>query len=122
MHSKLFRIYILLLFLWLSAAAQAQITGVVTDVLTGDTIAYPSASYKGHHMAVSGDAQGRFSIEYHEGWVLTISAVGYQSKEFTMKANSPLTMAVKLKPDTRTLKEVVAEPRTEPAPVRRARW
>ncbi|MFC2300141.1 MAG: DUF5686 family protein, partial [Segatella oulorum] len=107
MHSKLFRIYILLLFLWLSAAAQAQITGVVTDVLTGDTIAYPSASYKGHHMAVSGDAQGRFSIERHEGWVLTISAVGYQSKEFTVKANSPLTMAVKLKPDTRTLKEVV---------------
>ena len=107
MHSKLFRIYILLLFLWLSAAAQAQITGVVTDVLTGDTIAHPSASYKGHHMAVSGDAQGRFSIEHHEGWVLTISAVGYQSKEFTVKANSPLTMAVKLKPDTRTLKEVV---------------
>ena len=107
MHSKLFRIYILLLFLWLSAAARAQITGVVTDALTGDTIAYPSASYKGHHMAVSGDAQGRFSIEHHEGWVLTISAVGYQSKEFTMKANSPLTMAVKLKPDTRTLKEVV---------------
>lgn len=107
MHSKLFRIYILLLFLWLSAAAQAQITGIVTDALTGDTIAYPSASYKGHHMAVSGDAQGRFSIEHHEGWVLTISAVGYQSKEFTVKANSPLTMAVKLKPDTRTLKEVV---------------
>ena len=107
MHSKLFRIYILLLFLWLSAAAQAQITGVVTDVLTGDTIAYPSASYKGHHMAVSGDAQGRFSIEHHEGWVLTVSAVGYQSKEFTVKANSTLTMAVKLKPDTRTLKEVV---------------
>lgn len=107
MHSKLFRIYILLLFLWLSAGARAQITGVVTDALTGDTIAYPSASYKGHHMAVSGDAQGRFSIEHHEGWVLTISAVGYQSKEFTVKANSPLTMAVKLKPDTRTLKEVV---------------
>ena len=107
MHSKLFRIYILLLFLWLSVAAQAQITGVVTDALTGDTIAYPSASYKGHHMAVSGDAQGRFSIERHEGWVLTISAVGYQSKEFTVKVNSPLTMAVKLKPDTRTLKEVV---------------
>lgn len=109
MHNKLFRIYILLLFLWLSAGARAQITGVVTDALTGDTIAYPSASYKGHHMAVSGDVQGRFSIEHHEGWVLTISAVGYQSKEFTMKANSPLTMAVKLKPDTRTLKEVVVK-------------
>ena len=109
MHNKLFRIYILLLFLWLSAGARAQITGVVTDALTGDTIAYPSASYKGHHMAVSGDAQGRFSIEHHEGWVLTISAVGYQSKEFTMKANSPLTVAVKLKPDTRTLKEVVVK-------------
>ena len=109
MHNKLFRIYILLLFLWLSAGARAQITGVVTDALTGDTIAYPSASYKGHHMAVSGDVQGRFSIERHEGWVLTISAVGYQSKEFTVKANSPLTMAVKLKPDTRTLKEVVVK-------------
>lgn len=91
----------------LSMAAQAQLSGVVTDAATGDTLLYPSASYKGHHIAVSGNAQGRYSIERHEGWVLTFSAVGYQSRNITITGKTPQVLNIKLKPDTKTLAEVV---------------
>lgn len=91
----------------LSMAARAQLSGVVTDAATGDTLLYPSASYKGHHIAVSGNAQGRYSIERHEGWVLTFSAVGYQSRNITITGKTPQTLNIKLKPDTKTLAEVV---------------
>lgn len=88
-------------------AARAQLSGVVTDAATGDTLLYPSASYKGHHIAVSGNAQGRYSIERHEGWVLTFSAVGYQSRNITITGKTPQALNIKLKPDTKTLAEVV---------------
>lgn len=91
----------------LSMAARAQLSGVVTDAATGDTLLYPSASYKGHHIAVSGNAQGRYSIERHEGWVLTFSAVGYQSRNITITGKTPQALNIKLKPDTKTLAEVV---------------
>ncbi|WP_027444409.1 DUF5686 and carboxypeptidase-like regulatory domain-containing protein [Segatella baroniae] len=101
------RLHIIILLMALSMAARAQLSGVVTDAATGDTLLYPSASYKGHHIAVSGNAQGRYSIERHEGWVLTFSAVGYQSRNITITEKTPQTLNIKLKPDTKTLAEVV---------------
>lgn len=101
------RLHIIILLMALSMAARAQLSGVVTDAATGDTLLYPSASYKGHHIAVSGNAQGRYSIERHEGWVLTFSAVGYQSRNITITGKTPQTLNIKLKPDTKTLAEVV---------------
>ena len=100
------RLHIIILLMALSMAARAQLSGVVTDAATGDTLLYPSASYKGHHIAVSGNAQGRYSIERHEGWVLTFSAVGYQSRNITITEKTPQTLNIKLKPDTKTLAEV----------------
>ena len=94
-----------------SLSAMAQIRGVVIDAQTGDTILYPSATYKGHQIAVSGDAHGQFTIDRHDGWLLTISAVGYQSKEYAIKEGSAAFLNVKLKPDTRTLKGVVVKSR-----------
>ena len=107
----IFRKYILglLLLLTASLSATAQIQGIVIDAQTGDTISYPSATYKGHHIAVSGDASGKFTIDRHAGWILTISAVGYQSKEYTIKPGSTAFLNVKLKSDTRTLKGVVVK-------------
>ena len=101
------RLHIIILLMALSMAARAQLSGVVTDAATGDTLLYPSASYKGHHIAVSGNAQGRYSIERHEGWVLTFSAVGYQSRNITITGKTPQALNIKLKPDTKTLAEVV---------------
>ena len=104
-------IFVLLVLLAASFSAMAQIRGVVIDAQTGDTILYPSATYKGHQIAVSGDARGQFTIDRHDGWLLTISAVGYQSKEYTIKEGSAAFLNVKLKPDTRTLKGVVVKSR-----------
>ncbi len=36
-----------------------QISGVIVDAHTGVTILYPIASYKGKHVALSGDANVR---------------------------------------------------------------
>lgn len=90
-----------------SLSVHAQISGVVIDAESGDTILYPSASYKGHHVAVSGNAEGYYSIERHNGWQLTFSAVGYKSKTVNITASTPARLDVKLKPDTKQLAEVV---------------
>ncbi|MBR5062000.1 MAG: carboxypeptidase-like regulatory domain-containing protein [Prevotella sp.] len=101
------RYVIVLLLNMLAITANGQIHGVVTDAVTGDTIFYPSASYKGNHIAVSGDAQGRYTIERRNGWYLTFSAVGYESKRIMISQKTPNLLNVKLKPDTKQLAEVV---------------
>ncbi|MBO4826794.1 MAG: carboxypeptidase-like regulatory domain-containing protein [Prevotella sp.] len=87
----------------------AQISGTITDAATGDTIPYASAIYRGHHVAVSSNAEGHYSIERHEGWTLTFSAVGYQQVTVKVASNTPHTLNVKLKPDTKTLDNVVVK-------------
>jgi putative outer membrane protein len=98
-----------LLFAGLAVSAQTEsmLTGIVTDAATGDTIYYPSVSYKGNHIAVSGTAKGEYSIVRKEGLVLTFSAVGYAPVQVVVKSSTPKTLNIKLKSDTRQLAEVV---------------
>ena len=98
-----------LLFTGLVVSAQTEgvLTGIVTDAATGDTIYYPSVSYKGQHIAVSGTAKGEYSIVRKEGLVLTFSAVGYAPVQVVVKSSTPKTLNIKLKSDTRQLAEVV---------------
>ncbi len=106
---KWFKTYLTLLALMLATSVSAQIHGVVTDAETGDTLLYPSASYKRNHVAVSGNAMGEYSIERHNGWQLTFSAVGYKSKTVNINASTPSKLDVKLKPDTKQIAEVVVK-------------
>lgn len=98
-----------LLFTGLVVSAQTEgvLTGIVTDAATGDTIYYPSVSYKGQHIAVSGTAKGEYTIVRKEGLVLTFSAVGYAPVRVVVKSSTPKTLNIKLKSDTRQLAEVV---------------
>ena len=98
-----------LLFAGLAVSAQTEglLTGIVTDAATGDTIYYPSVSYKGHHIAISGTAKGEYAIVRKEGLVLTFSAVGYAPVQVVVKSSTPKTLNIKLKSDTRQLAEVV---------------
>ena len=98
---------LLIMGLTISAQTQSMLTGVVTDATTGDTIYYPSASYKGHEIAVSGTAKGQYTIVRKEGLVLTFSAVGYAPVRVVVKASTPSVLNIKLKSDTRQLAEVV---------------
>ena len=102
--------YLIIILLSLFAfAAKAQITGVVLDADTGDSIAYSSISYRGHHLAVVSDYAGKFSISKHIGWTLTISAVGYKHKTYIISEKTPNRLVIKLKPDSKVLEDVVVK-------------
>ena len=106
---KAFRItFLSIIILMLTALPlQAQqLTGYIIDEQNGDSIPYASAIYRGHGVAVASNINGHFRIARHNGWVLTFSAIGYVSKSITINANTKNTFNVKLKPDTKTLKEV----------------
>lgn len=96
---------IMLLMLTTSIYAQ-NITGVVVDEETGDSISFPSLTYKQKRIAVSGDGRGRFSIERHNGSHLTFSAMGYKTLRILIGENTPSEMRIVLKPDDRKLQEV----------------
>lgn len=111
MSYKISRLLVLFALLFtviaVSAQTESMLTGIVTDAATGDTIYYPSVSYKGNHIAVSGTAKGEYSIVRKEGLVLTFSAVGYAPVQVVVKSSTPKTLNIKLKSDTRQLAEVV---------------
>ena len=96
---------ILLLTLAFRVSAQT-IEGYVIDAQTKDTLMFPSASYKGNHVAVSGNALGHYAIARHEGWYLTFSAVGYESRRILIKKSTPTRLDVKLRPVSQQLNEV----------------
>lgn len=105
--NKIARLLLLLPLLLCSLTAPAQIYGYVIDAETGDTLMFPSASYRGNHVAVSGDALGFYKIERHNGWYLTFSVVGYQSKRVLISAKTPNRLDVKLRPESKHLQDVV---------------
>src|SRR5574344_605851 len=106
---KVFRITLFLLLLFMVLPMKAQLRGYIIDEATGDSIPYASAIYRGHNVAVASNINGQFTIARHEGWVLTFSAVGYVSKSITITASTKQNFNVKLKPDTKALKEVVVK-------------
>ena len=97
----------LLLVSTLQLMAQQKITGRVVDE-DGFAVSYASVQYRGHKVAVSSDSQGKFSIEKHPGWVLTVSALSYKSQ--TISVNEKMDfIEVKLKDDSHKLNEVVVK-------------
>ena len=59
----------------------AQISGVVLDASDGGPIPYATIQYKGNRISTIADGQGRFRIDRHNGWRLTISSVGYREHQ-----------------------------------------
>ena len=85
---------------------KAQITG---EVLADDGygIPYASVMYKGHHVAVASDGEGRFTIPRHEGWTLTFSSVGYKTQTVKVDAKTPNVLKITLKEDATNLGEEI---------------
>ena len=103
--------HILFFFLFLQALVVngQRITGVVTDAETGDSIPMASIVYKGHHVAVISSANGHYSIERHEGWNMTFSAVGYKSRIIPVNNKTKTRLNIKLQPDKQMLAEVTVK-------------
>lgn len=98
---------VLLVALTQQMMAQQKISGRVIDV-DGFAVPYASVQYRGHRIAVSSDGEGRFSIEKHEGWMLTVSALSYKTQTVKVDANTNF-LEIKLKDDSRRLNEVVVK-------------
>ena len=103
---RLWLMGVLLMMGVLRSMAQ-NITGRVIDD-DGYAIPYASVQYRGHHIAVSSDIEGKFSIERHDGWVLTVSALGFKSQVVKLDGKTNF-VEVKLKEDTHKLNEVVVK-------------
>ena len=101
-----FIIFLLLLCVTGYAQQQAFITGTVTDDETGDSISFASIMYKGHNLATVANAFGQYSIERHEGWNITVSAVGYKSRIISVNSHTRRKLNISLKPGKRQLAEV----------------
>ena len=90
---------------------RAQITGEIVDAADGSPIPLASAIYRGNKKAVVSDEEGRFSIDRHNGWRLTISSVGYVPQVINITSSTPEHIVVKLKSDTKKLDEVTISKR-----------
>ena len=98
-----------LLLLCLPLSAQQQLTGVVTDAETGEPIPSASLIYKGHNVAKVADLDGRFSIENHAGWNLTVSAVGYKERIIPVNSRMKAVQKITLKPANEQLANVTVK-------------
>ncbi len=97
------------LLLTTSAFSQSLLKGIVIDKETGDSIPFSSLIYKGNHVSVAAGADGRFEIERHNGWTLTVKAVGYKSQTVAIKGDTPAFLTVSLKSEAKKLDEVVVK-------------
>ncbi|MBQ8712126.1 MAG: carboxypeptidase-like regulatory domain-containing protein [Prevotella sp.] len=104
-------LFLILVMTATAAAAQQQMTGVVTDAETGDSIGFASVVYRGHGVSTAANAAGVYSIGRHAGWSLTFSAVGYKSRHVRINEKTGKRLDISLKPDKRQLAEVTVKAR-----------
>ncbi|WP_091854196.1 DUF5686 and carboxypeptidase-like regulatory domain-containing protein [Prevotella communis] len=104
-------IYTLLLGMAIHAQQSLQITGVITDEETGDSISFASIVYKGHNISTVANVFGQYTIPRQEGWNITVSAVGYKSRIIPVNSKTRRKLNITLKPAKQELAEVTVKSR-----------
>ena len=102
-------IYTLLLGMAIHAQQSLQITGVITDEETGDSISFASIVYKGHNISTVANVFGQYTIPRQEGWNITVSAVGYKSRIIPVNSKTRRKLNITLKPARQELAEVTVK-------------
>lgn len=108
MSNKRLAVVLVMSFICILSAMAQKITGQVVDK-DGYAIPYASITYRGHHIAVSSDIDGKFSIDKHPGWPITVTSVGFKSATLKVDANTDDLGKIVLKDDSRSLAEVVVK-------------
>lgn len=98
--------FILSILLTLALNVSAQLKLDIVDDM-GYAIPFANATYRGHHVAASSDIDGKLEIVRREGWKLTISSVGFKEQTIKVDKNTPSSMRIVLREDSKTLNEVV---------------
>ena len=81
----------------------------VVDWQTGDSIPYANAVYRKLKLGASSDANGHFSIARKGGEQLTITAVGYKSRNIKITAHTARELKVTLIADSKQLQGIVVK-------------
>jgi len=89
-----------------SLAQRMEITGVVTDVNTGETLPGVNVTIKGTTTGTVTDIDGQYQLSLEPGAVLIFSFVGMETKEVEFNG-STRTLNVTLEPQMETLEEFV---------------
>ena len=100
---------LLVLLIMMPLLMLAQISGVVLDASDGGPIPYATIQYKGNRISTIADGQGRFRIDRHNGWRLTISSVGYREQVINVSPQTQSQMTIRLAADNRQLGEVMVK-------------
>lgn len=87
------------------SAQTTVVKGSVTDASTGEALIGASVLVKGASTGTVTDIDGNFTLELSGRKILTVSYVGYQSKDVTV--TSTANLKIKLEPDSKTVDEVV---------------
>ncbi|MEG1935771.1 MAG: carboxypeptidase-like regulatory domain-containing protein, partial [Rikenellaceae bacterium] len=99
-------IMLLMLSMWLHAADQHKVTGVVIDKSTNEPVIGATVIVKGTSNGVVTDIDGRFSLNVPTGDVLEIAFMGMTTKR--MPISSVMTdVVVELEEDAVKVDEVV---------------
>jgi len=84
-----------------------QISGVITDAMTGDPIIGANIVEKGTTNGAMTDIDGAFSLTAKPGSTLVISYIGYVSQEIAVTATTSAVLNIRLSEDTQALDEVI---------------
>ena len=97
---------ILLLVANLIFAQKVLITGIVLDESNKEPLLGATVRVKGSSDGTVTDFDGNFSLSVEKGSVLTVSFVGYVTKDVTLNANAA-SVRILLAPDNQLLEDVV---------------
>lgn len=98
-----------LLFLFVFNYAYAQqagnVTGKVTDAITGESLVGVSVIIKGTNIGTQTDLDGAFTIQAQPDATIVFTYIGFITQEIPLNTQSSLQ--IKLQPDTKELAQVV---------------
>ncbi|MDO9553288.1 SusC/RagA family TonB-linked outer membrane protein [Rhodonellum sp.] len=84
---------------------KVNIKGVVVDKVSGETLPGVNVLVKGKNLGTATDIDGKFYLELEENDVLTISFIGYETRE--IKASNQSVFKILLSPTEQAMQEVI---------------
>ncbi len=110
-------IIIMILLSWQQGASQKTLVfGRITEVQSGNPIAFANIAFKGTLIGASSDELGNYLLETTESHTrLTFSAIGYRDTTITIRVHERQELKVALQPADYTLDEVIIKAGENPA-------
>ncbi len=107
MMKKYIYCFLILLSLDTICSAQIKLRGKVLSALTNLPLAGSTVNLKGTNNAVATDSLGYFSITVPSGATLSVSFLGFQSRDIQLSPGESAELIVRLEPSVNNLQEVI---------------